>query len=129
MLTSCGDPENILSVGTTYVVGIGGPCSSYSEWTPYSQYPPEHRQALLNRCSNSTASTIMPSVTIVSSIVVTTFVHATPTPQIITPSTVIATSISAIPTFQVIDDDSGTSIIFPSNITFMATVMFLWYFL
>jgi len=63
------DPPNILSVGATYVVGIGGPCSSYSEWTPYSQYPPEHRQALFNRCSN--ASTIMPSVTIVFSIIVT----------------------------------------------------------
>ena len=47
LVTSCcGNPENILSVGTTYVVGIGGFCSAYGEWTPYSQYPTEHHQAL-----------------------------------------------------------------------------------
>ena len=30
LLTSCGNHQNILSVGTTYVVGIGGPCSAYA---------------------------------------------------------------------------------------------------
>ena len=28
LVTSCGNPGNILSVGATYVVGIGGPCSA-----------------------------------------------------------------------------------------------------
>ena len=60
LLTSCGDPYNILSVGTTYVVGIGGPCKAYSEWTPYSRYPPEHRQALANGCGSSGAKGICP---------------------------------------------------------------------
>ena len=50
LLTSCGNPQNILSVDTTYVVGIGGPCSAHSEWTRYSQYPAEERQALSNGC-------------------------------------------------------------------------------
>ena len=51
LLTSCGNPGNILSVGTTYVVGIGGPCNAYGEWTQYSRYPTEHRQALSDGCS------------------------------------------------------------------------------
>lgn len=51
LLTSCGNPQHILSVGTTYVVGIGGFCSAYSEWTPYNKYPTEHRQVLANGCS------------------------------------------------------------------------------
>ena len=62
LLTSCGNPGNILSVGTTYVVGIGGPCNAYGEWTPYSRYPTEHRQALDNGCSQvgSSAENIHP---------------------------------------------------------------------
>ena len=51
LLTTCGNPNNILSVGTTYVVGIGGACSAHSEWTPYSQYPAEERQALSDGCN------------------------------------------------------------------------------
>ena len=52
LLTSCGSPGNILSVGTTYVVGVGGPCGAYSEWTPYSRYPTEERQALSDGCNS-----------------------------------------------------------------------------
>jgi len=52
LLTSRGSPGNILSVGTTYVVGVGGPCGAYSEWTPYSRYPTEERQALSDGCSS-----------------------------------------------------------------------------
>ena len=91
LLTSCGNPENILSVGTTYVVGIGGPCGAYSEWTPYSQYPTEHRQALANGCSNSSTSVTVTSsstsvgatvtsfaATVTSTSVATTIVHPTP---------------------------------------------------
>ena len=45
------------------MVGIGGPCSAYKEWTPYSQYPTEHRQALSNSCGISASVTITPSST------------------------------------------------------------------
>ena len=51
MSTSCGNRENILSVGSTYVVGVGGGCSSYKDWTAYNQYPVEDRQALSNGCN------------------------------------------------------------------------------
>ena len=61
LVSSCGNSQNILSVGTTYVVGIGGPCSAYGEWTPYSQYPTGHRQALSNGCGISASVTITPS--------------------------------------------------------------------
>ena len=37
-------------------MGIGGSCSAYSEWTPYSRYPPEHRQALANGCTDDGSS-------------------------------------------------------------------------
>jgi len=55
LLTTCGNPRAILSVGTTYVVGIGGACSRYNEWTPYSDYPTNHLEVLNNNC-NSTGS-------------------------------------------------------------------------
>ena len=47
--TLCGIPD-ILSVGTTYVMGIGGICSAYRRFTPYSRYAPEQRQAVANGC-------------------------------------------------------------------------------
>ena len=50
LLSSCGNHQNILSVDTTYVLGIGGPCSGHGEWTPYSRYPAEERQALSDGC-------------------------------------------------------------------------------
>ena len=72
LLTSCGNHENILSVGANYVVGIGGPCSTYNDWALYSRYPTEHRQALSNGCSNSSTSvTVTP-----------TFVRPTPTSRV-----------------------------------------------
>ena len=40
-------------------MGIGGPCSAYGEWIPYSQYPAEPCQALFNGCSNSSVSVMI----------------------------------------------------------------------
>jgi len=59
--TSCGNPSNILTVGTTYVIGVGGPCSSYGEWTPYNDYPSEDVQLLNSNCDQDpgTSSTSM----------------------------------------------------------------------
>ena len=82
LLTSCGNPQNILSVGTTYVVGIGGPCSAYGEWTQYSQYPTEHLQALsaadggsLDNCSG--VGKFLPSnlVTLVATVMCTLYLY------------------------------------------------------
>ena len=103
MLTTCGNPQNILSVGTTYLVGIGGPCSAYGEWTPYSQYPAEHRQALFNGCSNSSVSvTVTPS---------SASVYPTPTPQ-------------------VSETPSGAKYVSPSDVIItMTAIIFMLYFL
>ena len=54
--TSCGNPRNILTVGTTYVIGVGGRCSSFSEWTPYSDYSSEDVQLLNNNCGGETGT-------------------------------------------------------------------------
>ena len=102
LLTSCGNPENILSVGTTYVVGIGGPCNAYNDWTPYSRYPTEHRQALANSCSNS--STVTP--------------------------TSATTSVRPTPTSGVDNSGSGAKGIFPLDLMVpMAAIMFMLCFL
>ncbi|XP_065919808.1 von Willebrand factor-like [Dysidea avara] len=53
LLSTCGYPRNILSVGTTYVAGIGGPCSFYREWTPYNNFSREDIQRLNNDCSSA----------------------------------------------------------------------------
>ena len=62
--SSCGYSRDILSVGTTYVVGIGGPCSFYREWTPYSSFSREDIQRLNNDCSS--AGLQLPSLVLVS---------------------------------------------------------------
>ncbi len=36
--TSCGEFGRRLHIGTSYVVGIGGPCSPFAEWTEVSMY-------------------------------------------------------------------------------------------
>ena len=52
MGTSCGSPANILSVGATYVRGIGATCGDYRAWAPYSRIPTKARQALTDGCSS-----------------------------------------------------------------------------
>ena len=56
LLTTCGNPGNILSVDTTYVVGIGGPCSRYIDWTAYSQFSSADLQLLADNCVSSAAT-------------------------------------------------------------------------
>ena len=56
LLTSCGNPTNILSVNETYVVGIGGPCSFYNEWTAYSRYSTADLELLANNCTREGSS-------------------------------------------------------------------------
>ena len=103
LLTSCGNPGNILSVGTTYVVGIGGPCSAYGEWTQYSRYPTEHRQALSNGCSNSST---------------------------VTPTSATTISVRPTPTSGVDNNSSGArGIVFPLDLMLpMAAIMFVVFF-
>ena len=71
LLSSCGNPQNILSVSTTYVVGIGGPCSAHSEWTPYSQYSTEERRALSDGCNGSESIHTFGQITLMATIIAT----------------------------------------------------------
>ncbi len=38
VLTSCGNPSRRLSIGESYLVGVGGFCSPISEWTTLESY-------------------------------------------------------------------------------------------
>ena len=38
VLTSCGDPSRLLRINERYVVGIGGPCYTISQWSPLESY-------------------------------------------------------------------------------------------
>ena len=38
VLTSCGYYGRILTVGESYIVGIGGPCFRISSWESFSSY-------------------------------------------------------------------------------------------
>ena len=51
--TSCGYPRNILKVGTAYIVGIGGPCSVYNQWTPFTEFSPRDIELLNDNCSSA----------------------------------------------------------------------------
>ena len=126
LLTSCGSPQNILSVGTTYVVGIGGPCSAYDWWTPYSQYPTEHLQALSNGCNTISASvTVTPSSTSVTVTPSSTPVTTTSSPIVNAISSVDRRSLS-----QVDDNGSGAKCGFPSFLMIpMTAIMYVLYFL
>ena len=135
LLTSCGNPGNILSVGTTYVVGIGGPCSAYGEWTQYSRYPTEHRQALSNGCSNSSTvtltSTIVASSTVTPTSTIVTSSTVTPTSTIVTSSTVtptstIVTSSTVTPTSTIVTSSTVTptsTIVTSSTVTPTSTIV------
>jgi len=63
--TSCGNPTNILSVNVTYIVGVGGGCSGYDEWTAYSRYSSSDLKLITNYCS----ATIMPLPNVVTLLV------------------------------------------------------------
>ena len=51
-LTSCGDSSYILNISTTYLVGIGGPCSKIREYSPYDSVSSEIIQAINDGCSS-----------------------------------------------------------------------------
>ena len=126
MLTSCGNPQNILSVGTTYVVGIGGPCSAYGEWTPYSQYPTEHRQALSNGCIIISASVAVTS----SSTSVTVTTSSTSVTTTSSPVVSATSSVGPSPSSQVDDNGSGAKCGFPSILMIpMTAIMYVLYLL
>ena len=38
VLTSCGQYGLILTVGESYIVGIGGPCSVLNDWSSFNSY-------------------------------------------------------------------------------------------
>ena len=104
LLTSCGNPENILSVGTAYVLGIGGPCAHYREVTPYSRYPAEHRQALRNNCS-----------------------AIVPTSSLAVRSTSQSSILPSVNPTSRVDNDSGAKTLSSSNLMFF--IIFMLYFL
>ena len=62
LLSSCEYPGNILSINTTYVVGVGGFCSRYNNWTAYSQFAGADLNLLTDNCS--AATTPIPNVVI-----------------------------------------------------------------
>ena len=48
LLTTCGNPANIYA---TYVVGIGGICSHYNDWTEYSLFASADLALIADNCS------------------------------------------------------------------------------
>ncbi|XP_065913825.1 sodium/calcium exchanger 2-like [Dysidea avara] len=50
--TSCGNPSRVLNINTTYLVGIGGPCSRHAEWSQYSSIPVKVIHAIDDGCSS-----------------------------------------------------------------------------
>ena len=99
-------------------MGIGGPCPAYGEWTPYSQYPAEHCQALFNGCSNfSVLVMVTPSSASVS---VTVTTSSASVMVMVTPS---SASVYPTPTPQVSETPSGSKCVFPSDVIITMTAI------
>ena len=108
------------------MVGIGGPCSAYGEWTPYSQYPTEHRQALSNACIIISASVAVTS----SSTSVTDTPSSTSVTTVSSPVVSATSPVSPSPSSQVDDNGSGAKCVFPSVLMIpMTAIMYVLYFL
>ena len=60
LTSTCGYPGNILSVNTTYVVGIGWVCSVYNEWTAYNDFSSDDLELLANNCMMESTAAITP---------------------------------------------------------------------
>ena len=60
LLTTCGNPANILSVNATYIVGVGGFCSRYNDWTEYSNFASADLALIANNCSAEPSAAIAP---------------------------------------------------------------------
>ena len=65
LLTTCGNPANILSVNATYVVGVGGICSCYNNWTEYSLFASANLALIANNCSAAAIAPLPNVVTLV----------------------------------------------------------------
>lgn len=67
--SSCGSSGRVLQLGTTYVAGVGGPCSPIGEWTALSEYEEEEvelMRELVEECGDiSSANTVVASMTLV----------------------------------------------------------------
>ena len=66
LLTTYGNPANILSVNKTYVVGVGGACSRYNDWTEYSRFASANLKLLTDNCTDESSATIVPLPSVVT---------------------------------------------------------------
>ena len=104
-------------------MGIGGPCSAHAEWTPYSQYPAELREALLNGCSNSSDSVMMTPSS--ASVYPTSTLQLSEIPSGSVSVTMIPSSPSVYPTStsRVNETFSGEKSILPSDVIIPVTAI------
>ena len=65
LLTTCGYPGDILSINTTYIVGVGGICSRYNNWTAYSQFTDADLNLLTDNCMDESSAATAPFPNIV----------------------------------------------------------------
>ena len=65
VLTSCGVPGRLLQLGTSYIVGIGGPCSPLESWSEPSTFSAAELELLreLSGAGDTTAGDTTASVT------------------------------------------------------------------
>ena len=60
LLSTCGNPANILSVNKTYIVGVGGICSPYNYWTEYNRFASADLKLIVDNCTVESSATITP---------------------------------------------------------------------
>ena len=68
--TTCGQYGRVLTVGASYIAGIGGPCFIIDPWSTYDSYTSDDIQLLeglrdggITNCSKSTSTTVRSSDT------------------------------------------------------------------
>ena len=66
LLTTCGNPANILSVNKIYVIGVGGVCCRYNDWTEYSRFASADLKSLADDCADESSATIVPLPSVVT---------------------------------------------------------------
>ena len=71
LLTTCGNPANILSVNATYVVGVGGICSRYNNWTEYSLFASADLALITDNCSAESSAMIGPLSSVITLVLLT----------------------------------------------------------
>ena len=65
LLTTCGNPANILSVNKTFI-GVGGACSRYNDWTEYSHFASADLKLPTDNCTDESSATIVPLPSVVT---------------------------------------------------------------